>query len=530
MNKSNLILIISCLILAIGSGLFAVETDPFNKRFSHRGAQYSLSVESSIGIEGCDIFLTSEKTRKNLSLDFYGENLFPNVRIHGNHFYITWILSRDHQVYGCYYDSFTGTSHMIPCEGFHFLSRPYLVFQGPHRQPRAMVFLGNRPGIDNDKNNDEVFAYHLGTGRLFNLTKTPENEKLFSVIEENRGFSLRTETIPFHAAYTVRFPGLNVVNVEKLQKEIKTVSKPRAVTATAYNTIGAFGDSITWGKIRMKDLPGEHHPELAYLGIIQNTLAENYQPVDTVNLGVPGDTTAAAMERLHDDFTGLEAYFCLIMLGTVDVGQNSFSPDSSEENLEWICLQIRDNYGMYPIISTIPPMKYYLPGVQFFKDYTEILNERIKDMATENNIPYVDTYAAFFEQPDWEEMLEDLIGKHVVAAHPSPAGHQVIAGLFLPKILELPPQTPSNIQSFPVGSYRLNVVWTENYEFDFSHYVIEYAFSPGNLNRSAETNNNFFSFIRLPFHSSLPYLYLRIQAVDKDGNSSDFSDVTAAEF
>jgi lysophospholipase L1-like esterase len=419
---------------------------------------------------------------------------------------------------------------MIPCEGFQFLSSPYLVFQGPCRHPRAMIFLGNRPSSEKDKNNDDVFAYHLETDRLFNLTKTPENEKGFSVIEENRGFTLQTDTIPYHAIYTVRFPGLNVVNVEKQQKEIKVVSKPRAVTATAYNTIVAFGDSITWGKIRMKDLPGEHHPELAYLGVIQNTLAENYQPVDTVNLGVPADNTNDAMERLHDDFTDLEAYFCLIMLGTVDVGQNSFSPNSSRENLEWICIQIRDNYGMYPIISTIPPMKYYLPGIQFFKDYTEILNEKIKDMAEDNNIPCVDTYAAFFEQPDWEAMLEDIIGKHVVAAHPSPAGHQVIASLFLPKILELPPQIPSDIQSFPVGPYRLNVVWAENYEFDFSHYVIEYAFNPENLNRSAETTNSYFSFIRLPFHSSLPDLYLHIRAVDKDGYASDFSEVTTAEF
>lgn len=530
MNKSNPILIISCFILAIGSGLFASETDPFNKRFSYRGAQYVISVEPSMGIEGNDIFLTNEKTRKNLSLDFDGENLFPNVRIRGNHFYITWILSRDQQVYGCYYNSFTGTSHMIPCEGFHFLSSPYLVFQGPHPRPLAMVFLGRRPGIDNDKNNDEVFAYHLETGRLFNLTKTPENEKVFSVIEENRGFSLRTETIPFSAVYTIGYPGLDVVKVEKHQKEIEAVSIPTAVTADAYNTIVAFGDSITWGKIRMNDLVGEHHPDLAYLGLIQSILVENYGTVDTVNLGIPADNTFKAINRLHDDFSGVEAFFCLIMLGTVDVGQNLFSAASTEENLYWICLQIRDNYGMYPVISTIPPMRDK-SGSEFLKTHIEDLNDRIKNMAEEINIPCVDTYAAFFEQPDWEEMLEDIVGNHKVAAHPSPAGHRVIADLFLPKILELPPQTPSNILFSAVSPIRMNVEWRGNYEFDFSHYVIEFAFNPGNLNRRTVTIDSFFSFIRLPFHSfSQSRVYFRIRAKDKADYSSDFSEVVTAEF
>ncbi len=545
MSKFKLILIIiNCLILTIGSGLYAsvvdaeVEfgVDPFTMCFSHKGIQYLLSVEHSIGSGGCDIFLTSDKARKNLSLDFTGENLFPNVQIHGDHFYVTWILSSNHhhhqqqqqyqqqEIYGCYYDSYSDTSHMIPCDGFHFLSNPYLVFQGPH--PQALVFLGRH--LDND--NDEVFAYHLVTHRLFNLTQTPENEKSFIVIEENGGFSLRTETIPFFAVYTVRFPGLDVVNVEKQKKEIEAPGAPTMKTAAAYNTIVGFGDSITYGKMRMHDLPGEYHPELAYLSLIQNTLTENYGPVNTVNLGIPADSTLRAMARLHHDFTDLEAYFCLIMLGTCDVGFNQYSPDSSEENLQWICLQIRDKYGMYPIISTIPPMNHKLGG-QFFKTNTESLNKRIKNMAEELNIPCVDTYAAFFEQPDWEAMLEDIIDDNELGVHPSPAGHEVIANLFLPKILELPPHMPSNIQPFPFNSYRLTIEWSENVEFDFSHYVIEFGFNPDNINRRVETTSCFFSFIKPPFHlSSQSHVYLRIRADDKDGHSSDFSEVVTAEF
>jgi lysophospholipase L1-like esterase len=535
----QILIIIHCLILTIGSGLLASEVDSFNKSFSHKGIQYLLSIEQSIGMGGCDIFLTGDTARKNLSLHFMGENLFPNVRIHGDHFYVTWILARNqynHQqqryqqhVYPCYYDSYSDTSHIIPWDGFRFLSNPYLVFRGSH--PRALVFLGRRFDNDNgDNNNDEVFAYHLAAHRLINITRTPENEKSFSVIEEHGGFSIRAETIPFDAFYTVRFPGLDVIDGEKYEKEVVVPGVPKTITAAAYNTIVGFGDSITYGKMRMYDLPGEYHPELAYLSLIQDTLTENYGLVNTINLGIPADSTSKAMARLHNDFTDIEAYFCLIMLGTCDVGSNQYSPDSSEENLRWICLQIRDTYGMVPIISTIPPMNHILGG-QFFKTNTENLNERIKEMAEELNIPCVDTYAAFFDQPDWESLLEDIVEGYEVGVHPSPAGHEVIANLFLPEILALPPQMPSDIQGYTINPYRLTIEWSENVEFDFSHYVIEFAFNPDNLNRRVETSSCFFSFIRPPFlSSSQSHIYLRIRAEDKDGYSSDFSEVITGDF
>jgi len=540
MGTLKLKLIIVCFMLSISicTRLSGSDLNPMIKHFFHKGEQYVLSVEHSIGRAGCHVFLTSGKTQKNLSLDFTGENLFPNVQVHGDHFYVTWILSKKHQqqhshqqrdqqhVYACYYDSYSDTSHGIPRDrtGFHFLSNPYLVFRGSH--PRALVFLGKR--LDND--NDEVFAYDLKTDRVINVTQTPENEKVFSIIEEHGGFSLRTETIPFFAVYTVRFPGLEVVNVEKQKKEIKAPEIPTTIKAAAYNTIVGFGDSIIYGKMRMVDLPGEYHPELAFLSLIQNTLTGNYGPVDQINLGVPRDTTFKAAERLHDDFTGLEAYFCLIMLGTNDVAQNSFSASSSEETLRWICLQIRDTYGMYPIISTIPPIKYYLPGVQFLQSNTEDLNERIKSMAEETNIPCVDTYTAFLEQPDWEAMLEDIMDEREAAVHPSPAGHEVIANLFLPKILELTPQMPSNIQTFSITPYRRTVEWTENIEFDFSHYTIEFGYHPLSLTRKITTNTSFYTFIIFPSYTQFySKLYYRIQASDLDGNTSGFTSIQEIE-
>jgi lysophospholipase L1-like esterase len=341
---------------------------------------------------------------------------------------------------------------------------------------------------------------------------------------------VHTETIPYDGVYTVRLPGLRVVHVEKQPRESEAVYPPLAVSPAAYNTLVGFGDSITWGKIRMNDLPGEYHPELAYLGVMQTYLAENYRPVNAVNLGVPGETTYAGLRRLDDDFTGLEGYFCMIMFGTNDVGQNSFSSGSSVENLEWICTRIRDKYGMYPVISTIPPMTH-ISGEQYLKENSEELNGKIIEMATDNNIPYVDTYAAFFAEPDWEILVEDIIGSHVVGNHPSPAGHQVIAGLFLNSILLLPPEPPAGFQTMTADAYRLVVQWTGNYEFDFGHYDIEFGYTAANLNRHLETANSFYTFTRPPFQfSTQSYIYFRVRAVDKDGYSSNFTDIMSVEF
>jgi len=476
--------------------------------------------------------LNDGRIDKNLSLNFPGENLFPKVHIRGERFCITWIYYQDNKVNGCFFDSLTGLSQKVAGEGFHFLSTPEVVFRGS--QPLALVFLANKgdkkEGEEVINDNDDIYVYHLETRRLVNVTQTPENEKVFSFMEGNRGFTLKTETLDYHAVYTVRFPGLRVVSREKQAREVEAVYPPQAVTSTAYNTLVAFGDSITWGKIRMSDLQGEYHPDLAYLGLIQNYLAENYRSLNAVNLGIPGDTTYDGIERLKEDFTGVEGYFCMIMFGTNDVGQNSFSSSSSVENLEWMCEQIRDKYGMYPIISTIPPMTH-ISGEQYLKEASEELNRKIKKMAEELEIPCVDTYAAFFMEPDWEILVEDIIGNHVVGNHPSPAGHQIIAQLFLYEILKLPPRAPGDFQTWDTDTYRLLAQWTANYEFDFSHYVIEFGYAEDNLNRSFEIEENYFTFIRSPFQLNAPsYIYFRVRAWDKAGYSSGVSDTMRVEF
>ena len=124
-----------------------------SKHFFHKGEPYVLSVEHAIDRDGCHVFLTGEKTRKNLSLDFPGENLFPHVQVHGDHFYVTWILSGNHhhsqqqQVYACYYDSYSDTgfyTFIIFPMYTHFYSKIYYRIQASDRDGNTSGFTSIR--------------------------------------------------------------------------------------------------------------------------------------------------------------------------------------------------------------------------------------------------------------------------------------------------------------------------------------------------------------------------------------------------
>ena len=114
--------------------------------------------------------------------------------------------------------------------------------------------------------------------------------------------------------------------------------------------------------MRMNNLPGEYHPELTYWYKSSEYLTENYGETYTVNLGVNADTSQKGVDRMDTDFQYVDGYYCLVMFGTNDVGGSLFSPSSTTENLKWILNNAKDKYGMFPVISTIPPQKKFLPG------------------------------------------------------------------------------------------------------------------------------------------------------------------------
>jgi len=466
--------------------------------------------------DGTDILLHGAE-EKNLSQEFRGENLFPKIEVRDNRFVISWNRFNRKNIDLCYYDSWEKKSKIIPTSGFNFISRPEMIFQGDILS--AFVFKGN------NSDNDDLFLCHLKTGLIRNLTRTPENEKTFSINQENQVIYIDTRTLYHRYRYQADLENdqCYILEREPIIRDPKQI--PWDWNSVTLNTIIAFGDSITCGEMRMDDLEGELHPELAYLAKVQELL-ELYGETYIINLGKTATNTFHAVERMDEVFSISPAYFCLILYGTNDIGWNQFSAASSAENLEWICLNARSTYGMYPIISTVPPAKLWEPGVQVFKENNEALNARIIELANRNNIPYIDTYRAFFQHEEgWEACLEDIKGNH-----PSPLGHEIMAGLFAPKILELPPAQPKNIREIENNDNYIMVQWSENVEFDFDYCQIEFGFQANDLNRITRSTTNDFRFLNLPSNPLNLKIYFRIQAVDQDGNASVFSPAFSIEF
>ncbi len=515
MNKIYFFLLIYLIFGAVNATA-AVSSDPDSDReFKIEERQYRVEMIRK-GTQ-TDVYLRGAE-EKNLSRDFPGENLFPAVGIKGNHYVITWNNYRDYITTLCFYDSREQKSRHAALNGFYFISRPEVIFKGD--LPWLFIFKGN------NSDNDDLFLYELQTGKVLNLTHTPGNEKIFALTPDHDQVTIDTETLYIRYRYRLDINSFECVLLEK------TVIRwdPEKITvswdATTLNTIIAFGDSITAGIMRMFDLEGEVHPELAYLAKVQEKL-EEYGETYTINLGEPATNTYEAVARMDTALEGNIGFFFLILYGTNDVGWNLFSPASSKENLRWICLNAMNRYGMYPIISTVPPQELWEIGVQVFKENTELLNAGILDMAYDLGIPVIDSYTAFFESDEgWVACLEDIKGNH-----PSPLGHEIMAELFKPKILEVSPADPSNISVVENNGNRITVGWSENIEFDFEKYTIEFGYSPSSFDHSADSDFNGFTFLNWPVDSHInSNIYFRVQAVDKVGNTSNFTPVFHIQF
>jgi len=504
------------LSLVFISSVFAFASDSRiqQKEFLLKGRRCMVSVIA--GLSGSDIYIDTGK-KKNITLLIPGENLCPNITVRENNYFATWLNYKKGDVGLGFYNPVSNFSRIVVRRGFRFISgASKVVFN--NNSPEFILFRGIR-----DRDNEDIFLFRISDEKLIRVTDTAGNEKEIIVHEQSPAgkgkIRLQTKTLYRNYIYEIYKSDLRVKKLLDTEIERKNFRSNPAITSKGLNTIVAFGDSITWGKMRMNDLQGEYHPELTYWFKTSEYLSENYGTTYTVNLGVNADKSQKGVDRMDDDFKYLSAYYLLVLFGTNDVGGALFSPASSAENLRWIIENARDNYGMYPIISTVPPQKKYVPGVQLFKDETEELNTLIITMAVEEGIPYIDTYSIFMTYADgWEALLEDTKGNH-----PNPTGHQLMADLIVPKILAVPPASAS-VTDISGSTNSVQITTSENYEFDFDHYEVKFGYYPGKLDFDASFNSNIFSLIRFPAGLKIrDTIYFKVRSVDKDGNGSDFS-------
>ncbi|HEX2694250.1 MAG TPA: SGNH/GDSL hydrolase family protein, partial [Acidobacteriota bacterium] len=330
------------------------------------------------------------------------------------------------------------------------------------------------------------------------------------------------------ARYLLEFEG---AMFRLLGREPRRVRSPRGRTdapdeedCRPANTFAAFGDSITFGVMRMENLEGEVHPELAYPERVRENLATFYGPSYPVNLGVPGETTYDGALRVRSDLAAVNGLYFLLMMGTNDCIHGYFSVDSSMESLAYI-IDAAEERGMRVIVSTIPPRKDDFGSLPFVRNNISAFNLATAALAASKSIGYIDTHGAFMatDPPDgWKALLEDIGGNH-----PSPAGHTVIAGLFANVLAAFPPLDPSNVTNVSTeGPTVRRFRWDPGCESDLACFRVEYGPLPNDLDHVAVTSGNSIVFPGFPSED----VYFRVQAVDTGGYRSGYTQIyTTAE-
>jgi lysophospholipase L1-like esterase len=488
------------------------------EKLEFQSQEYSLIADCSLG--RADIILKG-RTSANLSAGMEGENIPLATRICGDNFYVFWLNYKDASVRLAFYDFRRDRSRILDLRGFSFIAVPEVIEADDGRL--ALLFLGNR------SDNDDIFYCEPDNGLLTPLTATPFSEKGFTFQENNGRLEIATRSLWAQYRYTFDLTRRECVMVEKINRPARQKKITGVKTPEYYNTFVGFGDSITWGKFE-----GEQHLEICYLTQMKALMADpgddNYYGSSTsVNLGVPGDTTLDGAERVDQELEDYSGFYFLLMLGVNDAINNSLSIDSSLENLEYI-IDAAAERGMRIIVSTLTPSKSFFSQYEYYWENLRGLRTGILALAHDKNVACVDTLNAFMDTnpPNgWKNLLENIIENVSSGNHPNAAGHRIIADLFANALVAFPPLPPTGVSvRNPVDTLKKNVQWDANYESDFSHFAIEFAFSATNLSHQLTTNENHFTFTLFPF---LPQLYFRLQAVDYNSNASAFTAVFPAQ-
>ncbi|MCK5004860.1 MAG: hypothetical protein KAS21_07220 [Candidatus Aminicenantes bacterium] len=399
-------------------------------KFRLRNLASAVWVELDVGRS--DIMIDTESV-KNLSSSFSGENLFPKTFVNRDEVFVTWINYRGGDSRMIFYNSLLDNSEIVIDDKFSFISKETeIIFSGV--EPRVIIFRGIK-----NSNNEDLFLYDLFRKKMRRITFTDMNEKTIKIknihLSEDSSFYLETETINNSFLYIVSLDDFNVRLLEKKKNAYLKKRTQRTATSDSLKYLIGFGDSITWGKIRMNDLEDSYHPELTYWSRVAEFLSDNFRKTEGVNLGVNKDSSYKGLLRMREDFEGINAYICLIMFGTNDVVNGSFSCSSTCENIKQIYEIAKNEFGLLPVYITIPPQKQYLSGIQFFKEKTEELNKSLTTMSKREKLLCVDIYGDFMNYYlGWEVLLEDVKGNH-----PSPAGHRVIADRIISLLAEIYP-------------------------------------------------------------------------------------------
>jgi len=193
--------------------------------------------------------------------------------------------------------------------------------------------------------------------------------------------------------------------------------------------IVCLGDSVT------KAVRLGVEPQQTFCALLEKELTTAERPVEVVNAGVGGNTTADGLARFERDVLAREPVGVVIMFGLndswIDAGTSPsrLTTEQFRDNLKQMIATLKSR-GVQVVLMTPNPAiapTYGPERNRTLKPYVEA----VRQIAREEDLALVDVYARFAELG-----LEgaDVNGLFTDAMHPNPAGQKLIADLLAPSL------------------------------------------------------------------------------------------------
>jgi lysophospholipase L1-like esterase len=178
------------------------------------------------------------------------------------------------------------------------------------------------------------------------------------------------------------------------------------------NQYTTFGDSITYAEYQ------------GYQVWLKPLLIQKYGSAILYNEGIGGEMTPDGLSRIDSVIAAYNSRYLLLMEGTNDVMFLNISMDTAAFNLQEMARRGQDS-GMVPLLATIIPRSDSTGSEAVYQNRIFELNAKIRQVATNLNIPLVNQYNAFYFYPaadgGWRSLL--LLD----GVHPNPKGFQLMA-------------------------------------------------------------------------------------------------------
>lgn len=149
--------------------------------------------------------------------------------------------------------------------------------------------------------------------------------------------------------------------------------------------------------------------------------------------GITTQTTYQFLLRFRQDVVNLHPKAVVILAGTNDIAQNAgaYDEDKTMDNIMSMVDLARANGIKVALASVLPAGSFYWrPEVTDGMAKIHHLNERVREYAASQNIPYIDYFSAMLT-PDGSAMNPEYTEDGV---HPNEAGYLVMESILMPAI------------------------------------------------------------------------------------------------